>query len=66
MARVAGFVFLRKQKVSGVQRNATSFHTVRLTERRANKQNGSKEKKRIAYLQFRFFATYGEVRVWLG
>lgn len=66
MARVAGFVFLRKQKVSGVQRNATLFQTVRTTRKTSEQAKRKQRKKRIAYLQFRFFATYGEVRVWLG
>lgn len=65
MARVAGFVFLRKQKVSGVQRNATLFQTVRLTERRANEHNGSNENG-LRFCNPFSLRLKSEVRVWLG
>ncbi len=66
MARVVGFVFLRKQKVSGVQtKRYVISHTVRLTERRANEHNGSNENG-LRFCNPFSLRLKSEVRVWLG
>ena len=65
MARVAGFVPSEaKGKRNAVKRYIISNCPYYSKNERTSKTEA--KKKGIAYLQFRFFATYGEVRVWLG